>query len=87
MTLVPFYHPNFKKKYGRLAPLVKDRCDERIKMFINEPFAPILNNHPLHGEWAGYRSINITGDFRAIFKIKENLAIFVTIDTHTNLYD
>ncbi len=54
---------------------------------MSDPFHPLLNNHPLAGRWTGYRSINITGDYRAIYElIEEDLAYFVTIDTHSNLY-
>ena len=37
--------------------------------------------------FTGYRSINITGDLRAVYKfINEEECIFVIIDTHSNLY-
>ena len=66
---------------------MQSRFEERLKLFLEDSFHPLLNNHQLHGEWEGYRSINITGDLRAIFKVEEETAIFVAIDTHTNLYD
>jgi len=46
----------------------------------------VLDNHSLQGTWLGHRSINVTGDFRAIFKETQDAAIFVDIDTHHNLY-
>ncbi|PIP31366.1 hypothetical protein COX24_04015 [bacterium (Candidatus Gribaldobacteria) CG23_combo_of_CG06-09_8_20_14_all_37_87_8] len=47
----------------------------------------MLNNHPLRGNYVDYRSINITGDLRAVFKlINENEAIFVRVGTHSELY-
>jgi len=47
----------------------------------------ILNNHALTGQWAGYRSINITGDYRAVYRLaEEDIAYFVALDTHSKLY-
>ena len=47
----------------------------------------LLNNHALSGEYVGCRSINITGDVRAIYEeIKDNHFEFVAIGTHTELY-
>ena len=49
-------------------------------------FHPILNNHALSGEYEGYRSINITGDLRVLYRREGEVVIFVTIDSHSNLY-
>jgi addiction module RelE/StbE family toxin len=58
-----------------------------LKLFISNPSAPELNNHALHGEYLGYRSVNITGDWRAVYEVQEDNAIkFLFIDTHSNLY-
>ena len=41
----------------------------------------------LKGKYYGYRSMNITGNLRAIYKFRNEYdCIFVTIDTHSNLY-
>lgn len=85
--MLPFYHRNFKKDYGKLSAGMQSRFNERLKLFLNDPFHPLLNKHPLHGEWEGYHSINITGDLRAVYKVEGDTAIFVAIDTHTHLYD
>lgn len=52
---------------------------------INE-FDPLLNNHALGGKYAGFRSINITGDLRVLYKKNGEFVIFVKIDSHSNLY-
>ena len=60
---------------------------ERIRLFRQDPFNIVLNNHKLHGEYEGCSSINITGNFRAVFKyINENTVIFSDIGTHPELY-
>lgn len=79
-------HKRFKKQIAKY-PVLEIQIDERIILFLNDPFHPILNNHPLAGKWTGYRSINITGDYRAIYKnVQEDIAYFVDINTHSNLY-
>jgi addiction module RelE/StbE family toxin len=84
MRVLP--HKKFQKKLNKY-PFLKEQAEERIILFITDPFHPILNNHPLVGKWEGYRSINITGDFRAIFEfIEDDVAYFVDLDTHSNLY-
>lgn len=81
------FHKNFAKQYKKLTTSQKKRAQERLSLFLKNPYHPQLNNHPLRGKYLDYRSINITGDLRGIFKfISETEAIFVTIDSHSQLY-
>ncbi|MDO8524161.1 MAG: type II toxin-antitoxin system mRNA interferase toxin, RelE/StbE family [bacterium] len=81
------FHKNFDKQFGKLRANEKKKARERLQLFLENPFSPILENHPLKGKYNDYRSINITGDFRAIYKfLNENECIFVDVDTHSNLY-
>ena len=61
-----------------------------IKLFSKDPYNPHLNNHALRRKWAGFRSINITSNWRAIYKVvdegEEVYAYFVTLGTHKQLY-
>lgn len=60
----------------------------RIDLFTTDPFNAVLNNHPLHGEYEGCRSINVTGDLRIIYEeIGEARYIFHDIGTHGQLYE
>jgi len=52
----------------------------------NNPYHPDLYNHPLAGEWIGYRSISFGGDWRAHYKMVDEIAIFVACGTHSQLY-
>lgn len=81
------FHKNFEKQYKRLKKGQKERFQERLILFLENPFHAILGNHPLKGKYRGYRSINITGDLRAIYKfVSQREFVFVAIDTHGNLY-
>ncbi|OHA18089.1 MAG: hypothetical protein A2836_01720 [Candidatus Taylorbacteria bacterium RIFCSPHIGHO2_01_FULL_45_63] len=85
--MVPYYHSSFKRDYGKLPKNVQTRFDERLVIFLQNQFHPLLKNHPLHGAWVNHRSINITADVRAIFKLEGATAIFVAIGTHNKLYE
>lgn len=80
------FHKKFDKKVKKY-PFLKDQARERIILFSTDPYHPTLHNHALVGEWMGYRSINITGDYRAVYRlVEEDVAYFVDMDTHSNLY-
>lgn len=80
-------HRDFDKQWKRLTDKQKLQAKERLRIFRVTPNDPQLNNHRLTGEWRGYRSINIGGDLRAIYKpISDEIAIFVAIGTHSQLY-
>lgn len=81
------FHNNFHKQYNKLNSSLRSKIDERLVLFRKEPSHPLLNNHSLRRKYLGYRSINITGDYRAIYTLKDyDLAFFVTVDKHSNLY-
>ncbi|EKD57675.1 MAG: hypothetical protein ACD_57C00192G0008 [uncultured bacterium] len=80
------YHKDFIKDFKKLPKRTKEKFKERQLFFEKDEFDPVLNNHALKGKWLGYRSINVTGDIRAIFKRESESVLFVAIDTHSNLY-
>ena len=81
------FHKNFDKQYKKLSKEQQKKTRERLEVFLDNSFDPILNNHPLKGKYTNYRSINITGDLRAIYKfIDEDKCIFVAVDSHSSLY-
>lgn len=79
-------HRSFEKQYQKLRESEKKKFKKRRDLFLQDEFHPILNNHPLKGKYQGFRSINVTGDLRAVFKRESDTAIFVAIDSHSNLY-
>jgi len=82
-----FFHKNFEKQYKKLKAKERKRTRESLVLFLKDPFHPLLNNHPLSGRYTDYRSVNITGDLRVVYKrVSETECVFVAIDTHSNLY-
>ena len=84
--LLAFYLKSFKKQFKRLPPKVQDKFGEKLEIFMTDRAAPALNDHNLSGQWTKHRSINITGDYRAIYKLEKGIAIFVAIGSHDELY-
>jgi len=80
------FHKDFVKDSTRLTSSQKDKLTQRLKLFELDEFDPILNNHSLRGKYSGYRSINVTGDLRALFKKSVNEIMFMEINSHSNLY-
>lgn len=84
--MIILYHKEFLRSFRKLPLKIKAKFKERLTLFVEDEFDPTLNNHSLKGKYEGYRSINVTGDIRAVFKRNKNEAIFVYIDSHSNLY-
>ena len=81
------FHRTFRKRYKKIPAHIRDQFDERLQLFEGNPSHPLLGNHTLQGDRAGQWSINITGDWRALYEFQDaESIIFVDIDTHSNLY-
>ncbi len=82
------FHKKFKRRFKKLTYAQQKKVTDRFTLFVVEPFDPILHNHELSGPWKGYRSINITGDLRAVYTIiDDGIVRFVDIGTHSELYE
>ena len=82
------FSKKFSKRHKKTPAKIKSAFENRLDIFINDKFHPQLNNHSLAGKYQGLRSINVTGNWRAIFQELQGgeVAYFITIDTHSNLY-
>jgi addiction module RelE/StbE family toxin len=81
------YLPKFKKQYKKLPLKLQLQFDDRLQLFLADPTAPQLRVHPLRGNYAGYWSMNINGDLRALYiKRGDEIIIFALIGTHSELY-
>lgn len=76
----------FIARVEKLPPKLQTRLQERLELFCSEPYHPQLRNHQLRGDYAEYRSINITGDVRALYLSRGDEAIFDLVGTHSQLY-
>ena len=68
-------HDKFRKKFVEL-----------VSMFIKDPFNKIFRNHALRGDYEDTRSIDVTGDIRAIYILVDDAYVFLRIGSHSHLY-
>ena len=80
------FQKKFKKKIKKISPKIQDQFYERLDVFIKNQNHKILNNHSVDKTFTDCRSINVTGDYRAIFKEDNNVIVFINIGTHSELY-
>jgi addiction module RelE/StbE family toxin len=85
------YSKKFDKQLKKAPLEIKIAFRNRLSLFLKNKFNSALKNHTLTGNFKGYRSINITGDWRAIYsenfgKTGEGKIIFELLGTHSQLY-
>lgn len=85
------YSKKFQKQLKKAPVEIQEAFLKRRELFLEDPLNPILNNHSLIGAHLGKRSINITGDWRAIYSETEDeegeISInFHLLGTHSQLY-
>lgn len=84
------YDPVFIKALKRVDVRIRKSFKQKIAIFAKDSFNPQLNNHPLKREYQGYRSIDISADYRALYQEKQEgeltIAYFTLLGTHDQLY-
>ena len=81
------FRREFNRRHLKLSTKIKEKFEDRLSLFNREPNCRILNIHKLSGKYEGMWSINITGNYRAIFDKQENeIVIFINIGTHSELF-
>ncbi len=77
----------FDKQYAKLNSKTKTSFKKRVEQFKANPFDISLRNHTLKGKYLGFRSIDITGDVRALYTTQgDTIILFGFIGTHSQLY-
>ncbi len=76
---------NYKKRFSHKLNIQK-RFNERSRKFAENPNDPILLDHALSGKLDGYRAFSITGDVRVAYYIHNNIAYFIDVGTHNQVY-
>ena len=81
------YAKQFKKQYKMLPKNYQLQFFEKLELFLVDPTSPQLRVHPLKGAFAGYWSMNVNGDIRALYTVRgDELIIFALIGSHSQLY-
>ena len=90
------YAKSFLKDWERLSRSGRydlNRLKQAMLLLIanDAPLGPEWLDHPLKGEWAGYRECHIGGDFLLIYEVddtagKSGTIVFVRTGTHADLF-
>ena len=59
---------------------------EKLNIFQNNPYDPILKTHKLSGKLNDLLSFSINYDIRIIFYFYQNKAVFIDIGNHKEVY-
>lgn len=80
-------HHVFKRQWQKLSRKLQEKAEEQIIFLISNEFDERLNNHKLKPPYESYRSINVTGDYRLVYKrIEKNTYYLRAVGTHHQLY-
>lgn len=83
----------FNMQLTKAPTLVKIAFNETLELFQENPLDPHpnLRRHSLKKQYIGYHSINVTDDWRALFKIRKSklqtVITFHILGTHAQLYE
>ena len=82
------FSKTFVKQRNKASKKIQQALNKKIEIFIEDDRNPILRIHKLRGLLKDYYSMNITGDWRVVFKVisKNEIVIFLMFGTHSNLY-
>ena len=77
----------FDRQYKELPQELREKVWARLTLLIADESSPLLNDHKLESPLEGYRSINITGDYRLVYKrIGSDTYYLRAVGTHHQLY-
>jgi len=77
----------FEKEFSKLPSGVKRKVIAALERFVQDHEHPSLRAHALAGTWRDHWSIDVTGDYRAVYThVTEDVVRFVAIGTHAQLY-
>ena len=84
------FSSSFNKQLKAAPREIKVAFLETLQLFREEPDHALLRNHTLKEKFTGHRSIDITEDWRAVFKESlsgaRKVVTFHLLGTHKELY-
>jgi mRNA interferase YafQ len=86
----PAYSGQFKRDVKRAQKRGKDmeKLKEPMRRLIEElPLARENLDHPLKGDWRGYRDLHIEPDWLLIYRIDGDTVRFERTGRHADLFD
>lgn len=87
--LKPFYTTQFKRDYKLQQKRHKDIdiLDDIIRALVKgEPLPAANRDHPLQGDYKGYRECHAGPDWLLIYKVEGDSVYFIRTGTHSDLF-
>lgn len=87
--LKPVPSNQFKKDLQLQIKRGKDRekLDELLKLLLNEDELPVrYKDHPLRGNWNGYRDAHVTPDWILIYRVEGDELQLARTGSHADLF-
>ena len=79
----------FRKDVKRAEKRGKDMAKLRSVILLlvqDAPLDPRYRDHPLKGEWHGYRDLHVEPDWVLIYKVIETALFLARTGTHSDLF-
>ena len=77
----------FDRQMDKFDKPMQRKVFERAQLLAINPSHPLLNNHKLHHPYDGYSSINVTGDYRLVYKkLAPDVYFLRAVGTHHQLF-
>ncbi len=75
------------KKTIKKDPELKGKLEEALKLFVKNPFNPILGTHKLSGKLKGHHAFGLGYDFRVVIKFVNHKEVaLIAIGRHEEVY-
>jgi mRNA interferase YafQ len=87
--LTPVWSGRFKRDVKRAEKRRRDMTKLKavLSLLIDEqPLAATYNDHPLKGDWKGYRDLHIEPDWLLLYRIVGRDLHLVRTGTHSDLF-
>jgi mRNA interferase YafQ len=89
-VLTPVWSGKFKRDAKRAEKRGKDM--EKLKAILlllieEKPVPPNYSDHPLKGQWAGFRDLHIEPDWLLLYRIEGEELRLARTGTHADLFD
>jgi addiction module RelE/StbE family toxin len=80
------FSPIFNKKLAKAPTEIKLAVRQALELFRESPHHEALRNHLLTERYAGFRSIDVTEDWRVLYREEKERIMFADLGTHEELY-
>jgi addiction module RelE/StbE family toxin len=75
------------KKTIRKNPELKDKLQEALEIFVNDPWHPILDTHKLSGRLKSHHAFGLGYDFWVVFKFTDHEEVaLISMGRHEEVY-